>query len=792
MATKTLSVVIAGNATGAQSAFKKVENDADGLGAKLSGLGAKISPAMAAAAGAVVVGVGVMLKSAIDAASELEQAVGGTQAVFGAAAGTVDRFSESAADMVGLSESAARTLTSQLGASLKGFGLDAQEAADKSVQLTEIGADLAATMGGTTEDAVSALGAAFRGEFDPLERFGIALKQSDINAKAVGMGLARTESDVSAYARGQAALALVTERAAFAQGQFARESDTAAGSTQIAKAKLEDAQAAIGQGLIPIVARAAEVVSTLVTGFTSLPAPVQGAVVGLGALAAAGAGGIVVISKMADLFSGPLGAAMSAARSALDSVALGVANMATKMGASEEKALSLATSITGIGGPAAMAATAGITAAFVGFSIIQEINAKKAQEQKKRADEFTAAIEDQTGALEDNVNAVIAQQFANDGVSDIITGTTADVKLFGESIVNAGDEIQRLHGLSDHSLDRFEEELKKGRDAGDALSTEMLRLKESRELGTTQLQELADQLAEVEGAYRTGTTAAEVNKAMSDAVATSTQKAADAQKANAEAIRDASNALREATDPWFAAQQAQNRLYESQSAYNDAVAEFGAGSPEAVSAYQNLAQSGFTYEGKLLDLSAAQEEGKTSAEDLSTRLQGLTAYGIDPSTEAAQLAGLGFLGLAGAADEANKRDVSISTSTPGLDDAVRKFNDLAAAIRGAGGSAQVYGFGVGGGVNTPGIIQKQQFAAGGSVGDGWFTTGEQGPELGFKSGSSVEIFSNPQSQRMLAGVGASTTVNQSIVINMPAGSNGADVVDAIKRYERQNGTGWRN
>jgi TP901 family phage tail tape measure protein len=52
------------------------------------------------------------------------------------------------------------------------------------------------------------------------------------------------------------------------------------------------------------------------------------------------------------------------------------------------------------------------------------------------------------------------------------------------------------------------------------------------------------------------------------------------------------------------------------------------------------------------------------------------------------------------------------------------------------------------------------FAAGGIVGDGPFIVGEQGPELGFKVGSSVRIFSNPESQRMTGGAGMSGgTVN---------------------------------
>lgn len=787
MATKTLSVVIAGDPSGAQSAFKKVEGDADGLGAKLSGLGAKISPAMAAAASAVVAGVGLMLKSSIDAASELEQAVGGTTAVFGEASGKVGEFSENAAEMVGLSEKAARTLTSQLGASLKGFGLDAQEAADKSIQLVEIGSDLAATMGGTTEEAVSALGAAFRGEFDPLERFGIALKQSDINARAVSDGLADSESNVSSYARGQAALALVTERAAFAQGQFARESDTAAGATQIAKAKLENASASIGEALIPVVAQAAGVVATLAEGFTSLPAPMQGAVVAISALAAAGAGGVVVVAKLADLFSGPLGAASSAARSALDSVALGAANVATKMGASQDKALAMATQISGIGSIAGPA-IAGLGAAFVGFSIIQDINAKKAQEQKKRADEFTAAIEDQTGALEDNVNAVIAQQFATEGVGEIIGNTTADVALFGDAIVTAGDRIKVLSDEADTGrLENFENELRKGAESGDALSMEMLRLKESGELSTTQLMELANQLDDTGDAYRDGKAAAELNKGMTDALATSNQKAADTAKANADAIRDASNAMREATDPWFAAQSAQTRLGESQAAYNKAVQDFGDGSPEAIAAYQQLAQSGFDYEGKLLDLSAASEEGSTSSEDLMTRLQGLTAYGIDPTSASALGAAGQFYGLAGAADDANNRNVDIPTSTPGLDTALTKLSSLKTKLDEFGS----VNTGVRVGVGVSGT--SGEFADGGMVGDGWFTVGEQGPELGFKSGSSVEIFSNPQSSKMLAGVGGGGNTyapTYNVVVN--GAVTGDDVVEALKRYEQRNGTAWRN
>lgn len=226
------------------------------------------------------------LNKAKDAASGLQQAVGGTVAVFGEQGDAVEAAAERAAESAGLSERAFREMTSQIGASLKGYGFSVDEAADKSIELTQLGADLAATFGGTSADAVQALGSALRGEFDPLERYGIALRQNAIDAKAVELGLAASTTEVSAQARAQAALAIITEQSADAQGQFARESDSAAGQAQIAAAKTEDAAASLGEAILPIYARIAEVGGTVADVFAALPGPVQAGVVALAGIVA--------------------------------------------------------------------------------------------------------------------------------------------------------------------------------------------------------------------------------------------------------------------------------------------------------------------------------------------------------------------------------------------------------------------------------------------------------------------------------------------------------------------------
>lgn len=240
---------------------------------------------------AALVGLGMAAKSAAD----LEQAVGGTEAVFGSAGKVIDDYAGNAADKLGLSEKAFRELTTVAGAQLKNLGFSVDEAADQSIRLTEIGADLAATYGGTTAEAVQALGAAFRGEADPAERFGLSLNQTAVNAKAVELGLARSTGSVDANAKAQATLALITEQSADAQGQFAREADTAAGKQARLSASFENLKAAIGEGALPVFEAFTDVASKGVGAFQAVDDATGGLVgkfAAFGSVAAVVGGGL--------------------------------------------------------------------------------------------------------------------------------------------------------------------------------------------------------------------------------------------------------------------------------------------------------------------------------------------------------------------------------------------------------------------------------------------------------------------------------------------------------------------
>src|SRR5690606_16930849 len=129
----------------------------------------------------------------IDAYSELEQATGATEAIFGDQAKAIDRWAKAAAENIGMSEAAAKNAAVKIGAFLQNYGFSVDEAAQKSMELTNLGADLAAMFGGTVPEAVDAISAALRGEFNPIERYGVSLRVATIEAHALEMGLAKTK-----------------------------------------------------------------------------------------------------------------------------------------------------------------------------------------------------------------------------------------------------------------------------------------------------------------------------------------------------------------------------------------------------------------------------------------------------------------------------------------------------------------------------------------------------------------------------------------------------------------------
>jgi phage-related protein len=244
--------------TDAKDAAADLKNVGDGAGGFSSALSSATK--VAAGAGLALAGFG---KAAFDAASDAQQAAGAVDAVYGATASTIHGFAKTAATDVGLASSEYETMAAQFGAQLKNMGVAAEDLAPQTDELIGLGADLAAQYGGSTADAVGALGSLMRGETDPIEKYGVSIKSADIAAQKAEMGLSGLTGEADKAATTQAMLALLTDQTADATGAFGREADTAAGQQQRANAQMKDATAAIGTALLPLVSQAASLFGSL-------------------------------------------------------------------------------------------------------------------------------------------------------------------------------------------------------------------------------------------------------------------------------------------------------------------------------------------------------------------------------------------------------------------------------------------------------------------------------------------------------------------------------------------------
>ena len=256
-------------ATTAATLAIKVTSDATAATRDLDAAAGKVgrfeSGMSKAAVGAAAVGAGLIAfgKQAFDAASDAEQAGGAVDAVFGRSAKAIHKWAEGSADSAGLATGEYEDMASKFGAQLKNMGVASKKLAPTTDELIKLGADLAAQYGGSTADAVDALGSLMRGETDPIEKYGVSIKQADIEAKKAAMGLAGLTGKADKSADMQARLALLTEQTASAHGAFAREANTASGAQQRASANWRNAQAALGTALLPVMSKAATIISKL-------------------------------------------------------------------------------------------------------------------------------------------------------------------------------------------------------------------------------------------------------------------------------------------------------------------------------------------------------------------------------------------------------------------------------------------------------------------------------------------------------------------------------------------------
>lgn len=234
----------------------KVSEAEGGLNKMKAGFGAATdfmkanAGTFAAVAGAAFVKFGA---SAINAASDFEESSAKISQIFGDAKDSIMEFADQAAQSLGQSKQDVLDAAGVFGTFGKAAGLAGEDLAGFTTDLTALASDLASFNNTSPEEAIQAIGAALRGESEPLRKYGILLDDASMRAEALKMGIYNGNGALTAQQKILAANSLIFQQSKDAQGDFARTSDGLANQQRILKAELENVTIEMGQKLLPVV-----------------------------------------------------------------------------------------------------------------------------------------------------------------------------------------------------------------------------------------------------------------------------------------------------------------------------------------------------------------------------------------------------------------------------------------------------------------------------------------------------------------------------------------------------------
>ena len=202
-------------------------------------------------------------KSCIELGSDLAEVQNVVDVTFGAMSETINHFARDALEEFGLSETSAKQYTSTLGAMLKSMGFATQAAADMSMNMTGLAADMASFYNLDTDVAFEKIRSGISGETEPLKQLGINLSVANLEAYALSQGMTKAYSSMSQQEQALLRYNYLLSVTADAQGDFARTSDGWANQVRVLTERFNALKAAIGQGLIAVLTPVIRVLNNL-------------------------------------------------------------------------------------------------------------------------------------------------------------------------------------------------------------------------------------------------------------------------------------------------------------------------------------------------------------------------------------------------------------------------------------------------------------------------------------------------------------------------------------------------
>lgn len=197
---------------------------------KIVDLAKKAGVAIGVGLGAGAVGLGAMVVQSLKANAQLEQQIGGSEAVFENFASIVQEKSKTAFRTAGLSQNEFLQGANKMGSLFQGAGFDAQQSLDMTISSMNRASDVASIMGISTESALESITGMAKGNFTMMDNLGVKMDETSIAAYAMSKGIGSGTRELTIQEKIGAATQMFLEQTAKYAGNYAKENDTLAGS----------------------------------------------------------------------------------------------------------------------------------------------------------------------------------------------------------------------------------------------------------------------------------------------------------------------------------------------------------------------------------------------------------------------------------------------------------------------------------------------------------------------------------------------------------------------------------
>ena len=195
------------------------------------------------------------IKDSIRISTEAQEVISKYDVVFSDMGDASEEAAQRFADSFDLAGATAKEMLSNTGNLLQGMGATREESLRLSLQVNTLAGDLASftNNAGGSKVASEALTKALLGEREQMKTLGIAILETDVQARVAKNGQNELQGTALKLARAQATLQLITEQSKNAIGDYARTQDSSSNIQKRAAESTKELQIAVGTALNPAV-----------------------------------------------------------------------------------------------------------------------------------------------------------------------------------------------------------------------------------------------------------------------------------------------------------------------------------------------------------------------------------------------------------------------------------------------------------------------------------------------------------------------------------------------------------